>query len=121
MDKKNILFNKIINRIHKKRQSIAKRRIAIFVFIFIGSIIAIFPAFRALEKSIVASGFMQFLSLIFSYFKIVMTYWQSFMLSLLESLPIVDLTIFLIVILAFLESVKFLVKDINFLLPQHNH
>ena len=116
-----MLFNRIMNRIHKERQFLIRKRIVVFALLFMGSLIAVFPAFRALEKSITESGFMQFLSLIFTDFRMVVTYWQSFVLSLLESLPIINLTIFLIIILAFLESIKFLARDIRSFLPQHNY
>jgi len=106
-----------MDRIHREKQLLTvRRRIFIFSFIFIVSIIAIIPVFHGLEKAISDSGFLQFLSLIFSDFKIVMTYWQSFALSLLESLPVLNLALFLVVVLAFLESIKFLVKDIKIIL-----
>jgi hypothetical protein len=116
------LFNKIMHRIHKEqRLRIIRRRIAIFSVIFVASLTAFIPAFHALQKSITESGFMQFLSLLFSDFEIVVAYWQNFALSLLESLPVLNLIMFLAVVLALLESIKFLTKDIKFLLPQRTN
>jgi hypothetical protein len=42
-------------------------------------------------------------------------YWQQFLPSLLESLPVLNLMVFLAVILGFLESAKYLTKDIKFI------
>lgn len=122
MDNMDRLFEETMLRIRREKKLLTiKRRIVIFSVIFIGSIIAFVPVFHSLEKSISESGFMQFLSLFFSDFKIVAIYWQSFALSLLETLPVLNLAIFLVVVLALLESVKFLAKDIKFFLPQHSH
>lgn len=109
------LFLRIMNRIHKEqRLLVIKRRIAVFSVILVGCVIALLPAFNMVKIALAESGFMQFLSLLFSDFGVVASYWQSFALTLLESLPILSLTIFLAVILGFLESAKYLTKDIKY-------
>jgi hypothetical protein len=47
----------------------------------------------------------------------VAVYWQSFIMSLLETLPAMSLAIFLAVIFVFLTSLRFLVRDIKFIFP----
>lgn len=104
-----------MNRIHREQRILViKRRIAVFSIVLIGSIIAFFPVFNMLKSAFVESGFMQFLSLLFSDFEVVLSYWQSFALSLLESLPVLSLMAFLAVVLGFLESAKYLTKDIKY-------
>ena len=108
------LFNKIMARIQEERRLLTiKRRLMIFSLGAVGSAIAFIPALKMVQTGLYESGFMQFFSLIFSDFGTVVSYWQNFVMSLLETFPIIDLAIFLTVILIFLESLKFLVKDIK--------
>jgi hypothetical protein len=110
------LFLRIMNRIHKEqRLLVIKRRIAVFSVILVGCVIAILPAFNMLKTAFTESGFMQFLSLLFSDFEVMVAYWQQFLPSLLESFPVLNLMAFLTVILGFLESAKYLTKDIKFI------
>lgn len=108
------LLEKIIYRIHEERRLLNfKRRIIFFSVGLIGSIVALIPSFRALKGGLVESGFIKFLSLLFSDFGVVMTCWQNFALALLESLPTINIIVFLVVIFIFFGSLKFLVRDIK--------
>ncbi|OGZ93266.1 MAG: hypothetical protein A2528_00535 [Candidatus Staskawiczbacteria bacterium RIFOXYD2_FULL_37_9] len=59
----------------------------------------------------IQSGFINFFSLIFSDFTVVRTYWQSFAMILLETLPALSLVLFLGVLLILLQSIKSLTKN----------
>jgi hypothetical protein len=108
------LFNRVINRIQKERRLlILKRRMFIFSLSAVCSAIALIPAFKMVKTGFTESGFMQFFSLLFSDFKIVVAYGQNFILSLLETLPVMSLVILLVVVLVFLESLRFLTRDIK--------
>lgn len=108
------LSEKIMSRLRiEKRRLTVKRRIFIFFLTTIVSITLFIPAFKELQLSVNESGFWQFSSLFFSDFKIVLTNWQLFSLSLLESLPGISLLSFLAVVLIFFESCRFLVKNIK--------
>ena len=108
------LFNKIMLRIKtEQRKVILKRKIGIFAFILVISLTGLVPAFSMAWTGFADSGFVQLFSLAFSDTKIVMTYWQNFIFSLLESLPITGLMIAGISLLALLGSLKFLYKNIN--------
>jgi hypothetical protein len=109
------LFAEIMLRIKRGQRILAIRRLFIFSLTAIFSAVIFVFAFNILGVKISESGFLQFFSLIFSDFKTVITYWESFALSLLESLPIISLTIVLATIFAFLESLKFLARDIKIL------
>ncbi len=101
-------------RIRKEERLMAlKKRVVFFSIIMGGSIIAFIPALGAVQAEISQSGFLQFLSLIFSDFEIIINYWQSFVISLLETIPAISIAIFLAVIFVFLESLKFLARDIK--------
>lgn len=107
------LFDRVMKGIQKeKKLMILKRRIALFSIGFVGSFVAFFPTFKTLETNIYSSGFMQFSSLIFSDFKIIITYWQNFAMTLLETLPAINLAGFLTVLFVFFISLRFLTRDI---------
>lgn len=108
------LFNKVIDRIQKERRFlIIKWQLFIFSIGAICSAIAFIPAFQMVKTGFTESGFIQFFSLLFSDFKIVVAYWQNFIFSLLETLPVMSLVILLVVVLVFLESLRFLTRDIK--------
>lgn len=111
------LFEKIMHRIKKERQSlIFKRRVMILsisIIGIIGAVAAFVPAFKMAQTEFNESGFLYFLSLIFSDFETVAAYWQNFIMSLLETLPVMGLAILLLTILVFLGSLKFLAKNVK--------
>lgn len=108
------LFEKIMFRIRKEKKLLTiRRRIVLFSSIMVISIIAFVPAFKAVQKDIIDSGFWQFFSLLFSDFSIVAVYWQNFAMSLLETIPALSLAILFLVIFAFMESFKELSYDLK--------
>lgn len=108
------LFNKIMARIQEERRLLTiKRRITIFSLGVVGSAVALIPTFKMVQTGLYESGFLYFFSLIFSDFGTVVSYWQNFIMSLLETLPVINLVILLIIIFIFMESLKFLVKDVK--------
>lgn len=108
------LFEKIISRLDQERKlTKIKFRLAVFGSFLIGSIIAFVPIFNLTRFALIKSGFIQFFSLLFSDTKIVLTYWENFAMSLLETLPVMNLIILLAIILVFLESLKLLLKDLK--------
>ena len=104
------LFEKIINRIHKEERVLVLRRVIVFSTTLIISLIAFFPAFNMLMRDFNQSGFLNFFSLAFSDSAIVMKYWQSFSMTLLEALPALSLAFVLAILLTFLQSIKSLTK-----------
>ncbi|GEM_PF-432281 len=106
------LFSRIMNRIQAEKQRLAlRRRFIVFSIILAASVMVLVPVLKMVHQNLVESGFIQFLSLLFSDSAVVVTYWQSFVLTLLESLPAMSLIALLAVIFIFLESVKFVVHD----------
>ncbi len=110
----NGLLGKIMFRIREeKRLSSTRRRLAVFSISAIGSLVAFVPIFQMMQSEISNSGFVQFLSLIFSDFGTVMAYWQNFALTILETLPVLSLIAIFVVVFIFLESIMFISKDIK--------
>ena len=114
------LLNKILKRIHKEERLLVLRRTIIFSITLVGSLIALIPSFNMLSSDFTRTGFISFLSLMFSDFSSVTLYWQSFMMILLETLPAISLVLFLAVVLIFLQSLKSLTKDIK-MIKNINH
>lgn len=109
------LLKRVLQCINKKQRLFIIRRVIAFSLALVISLLAFFPAFRMLSQNIFDSGFIYFASLIFSDFSIVIIHWKIFTLTLLETLPIISLILFLIVLFLFLESVKYLSKNIKFM------
>jgi hypothetical protein len=107
------LYEKIMKRIHKEERLLVLRRVILFSITLTGSVVAFFPSFNMLISDFNQSGFLHFLSLTFSDFSIVATYWKSFTIILLESLPALSLALFLAVLLTFLQSIKSLARDVK--------
>lgn len=111
------LFDKVIGRIQQfqrdKRVKAVKRRIFVFSALSLISLIAFVPAFSTMKLNMTESGFLNFISLLFSDFKVVMSYWQNFTMSLLESLPVVNLVLVFFLVFSFLWSLKSLFGNIK--------
>lgn len=107
------LLEKILKRIHREERILFLKRTIFSSITLIGSAAAFLPTFKMLASGFEQSGFLHFFSLIFSDFSAVMSYWQSFALILLETLPFISLTLFLAVLLILLQSIKSLTKDIK--------
>lgn len=106
------LFEKVMRRIREEHRLLhLKRRLFFLSILFVGSIMALVPAFRMTWAGFAESGFSEFFSLLFSDADLIMVYWKNFALSLLETLPVTNLIVFLAVVLLCLESLKLLVKN----------
>jgi len=107
------LFIKIMKRIRKEERILLFKKITFLSVILVGSVVAFVPAIKMLIEESESSGFIYFVSLLFSDFEIVKTYWQNFTLTILETLPTVGVALCLAVLLTFLQSVKSLSKNIK--------
>lgn len=111
------LFDRIMSRIRAERRLLTiRRRLTLFSAIIIASAVAFVPVYQMVQAGFAESGFNEFFSLIFSDTGIVMAYWQNFILSLLETLPIMNIILLLALALIFLETFKYLVKDIKIII-----
>ena len=114
----NGLLDKILLRIRKEERILAVWK-TIFISVFIlCSITGFVPALMLLLSDFSQSEFLDFFSLLFYDFNSVMTYWKSFTMILLETLPVASIVIFLAVILALLQSLKFLNRNIKIIKRQ---
>ncbi len=104
------LYDLVFKQIYQRQRFMILRRKIIYGLGLIFSALAFIPTVLSLKTGLVESGFTQYFSLLFSDFNVVSAYWQSFLLTLLESLPIISLAVFLAVLLIFLELLKLSVR-----------
>ena len=104
------LFKKIIGKIDQERLMYAKHRMVLIWVCFASSIGALVAAFIWMRSAFADSGSEEFLSLIFSDFDAIIAHWQSYVIAVLESLPIVNMVAFLIAVLIVLHVSAFLTK-----------
>jgi hypothetical protein len=111
------LFGKIVAKIQKEKKTRQiKRKIYLWLVIFTLSLGAFVPTIIIIKNSLAHTGFIQYLSLLFSDTAIILSYWKSFGLSLLGALPLTGLILFSLVLAIFLESLKILTKNIKLFL-----
>jgi hypothetical protein len=113
------LLGKIITKINIEKQARFKRMLVLRSLFFIFSVILLIWGGQWFIADIAESGFSHFLTLLFSDGKILLAYWQTFIMVLLESLPVSSLLVILAAILAILQSLKFLTRDLKLLISNH--
>lgn len=105
------LLEKVMLRIRQGQVQSARLRLFGFATLFFGSIAAFVPAWKMARAGFVESGFLQFLSLIYSNVGAVAANWKVFGMTLLESLPALEVAALSIVALVILISMKFFAKN----------
>ncbi|MCX6740395.1 MAG: hypothetical protein NTZ49_04155 [Candidatus Parcubacteria bacterium] len=102
----------IISRINALSNSrILKLKVVLFAVSSTVSAVAAVFAFMVFRSNLAETGFWQFFTLLFSDHEILMSYWQNYLMSLAESLPISSLVLLLVCTLAFCESVRLLANN----------
>lgn len=107
------LLPKIMRRIRREQKmSLVKK--AVFYFIGLSSSMsAIVFSFQRAQIGFAKSGFWQFFSLLFTDFKTVLSFWQNFIFSLLETAPVMEVIMFFSSALIFFYLLKLLASDIK--------
>jgi hypothetical protein len=99
------LYDRVINRINREEKlMILKKKLILNFFGLIISFFIFIPLTLKLLSDIAKSGLIQFLSLLFSDFSIVMSDIGNYILSLLESTPALSLSLTLAALLAIVFS-----------------
>lgn len=95
----------------EKKLRIIRRRLLAYLIVFCISILTVVPLVVSAYRSLISSGFFDFAWLIVTDASAIASFWQTFALTLLETLPIFTLSALSLAILASLESLKLLVRD----------
>ncbi len=110
-----LLSSKILLKIDQERVKRLNRQVLITRIVGGISFVSFFPIFINFVSQMQNSGFWNYLSLLFTDTSVVMTYWKSFSMSLVEATPVFPLTLILISLLGLSISFKFgfIKKDIQ--------
>lgn len=117
------LCGNILAKIENEQKRTAKIKAAFSGLLALASFIAAFPAAGYILQGLQSSGFYQFASLVFTDGGTIFSYYfKEFALSLAESVPVLELSIFLTVLFILMISFKFLIKNVRvaFLSTQFN-
>lgn len=107
------LFEKILARIYDERLLRAKRWLVLIVSGLIVGFGVVAAVFQSMEASLVDSGFAELILLVFSDFYIIAADWQNFGIAVLESLPTLDIVIFLTVTLSMMYLLIFFARNMD--------
>lgn len=107
------LYEKIIFRIEKQEMKSATFKSIFQGIITLASFVVAFPVFTNLLNGFSQSGFWQYFYFIFTDSGMVMTHFQTFLTSLVESAPFYEMTLFLTVVFVFLESAKYVSRNLR--------
>lgn len=107
------LLSKIILSVQRQEKFLLKKRCAFLLVGWMGSAALLFWAAQSVADGFIESGFLKFFALIFSDFKIIAVYWQSYFLSLSEALPTASLIVFFVSFLIFINFLKPLAKNVK--------
>lgn len=110
------LFERIVSRIKLEEKFVyVKSKLIFFSCGVVASLVAFILSAISTHTEIIKSGFSNFFSLIFSDFQVVMANWQSFGISLIETLPIVNVVILLVTASIFILLLKVFSKSLKIL------
>ena len=116
------LRQKILFSINKEEIRHAKVYFFVSITTALASIFGLIFSIRFMVQGFYQSSFYSYLSLIFSDPNIVVSYWKELSMSLLETLPILWITVSLMAVYIFLVSIRTLVKNTRgILLPSFNN
>ncbi|MFZ2522223.1 MAG: hypothetical protein WAX44_04560 [Minisyncoccia bacterium] len=116
------LREKILFSINKEEIRRAKTYFLVSVTTGLASIFGLIFSVRYMIQEFYQSSFYSYLSLIFSDPSIAVSYWKELSMSLLETLPILGITISLIAVYVLLVSIRTLAKNTRgILIPSFNN
>jgi hypothetical protein len=100
------LYRAVLLRISALERRTARMHTALFSVLSIVFLVASVPALQYAGQQFYASGFYDYLALLFSDSSLVLTYWREFGLSLMESLPSLALLLLIPIVAMLLWSLK---------------
>ncbi|OGI60309.1 hypothetical protein A2641_01125 [Candidatus Nomurabacteria bacterium RIFCSPHIGHO2_01_FULL_37_25] len=106
------LADDIWKAVIKRNQRIVYSKLITLSLTGFVSLYSLAPAFRMLALDFSQSGFYEYLSLTFSSGGSIVAYWKDFLLLLAESLPVMSILLFLMLVFVFFLSLKYAIKQI---------
>jgi len=113
MEPKNELKKSIIGKIKVLEMRKTLKKVVLSSFISLVSITSVVIFVINIINDASKSGLSQYLSLIFSDGKLIATYWQTYVMSVVESLPIIPIVIVVVSISIFIWSLNKFLESIK--------
>ncbi len=105
------LLAKVVLRIDIEKMAVSMRqRFMLMMLFFIVALVLFIPVLNSFKADINSSGFIQYASLLATDFKAIISDWQNYTLSLLESFPAVGAAELLVLAFSMLFALQKLVK-----------
>lgn len=105
------LYHRILTQITLAKRRRVRIRLSLLSVTIAGSAVALIPAAQYTVKEFAQSGFYQYLLLAFSDSGTLALYWREYMFTLVESLPLIGVTLVLSGIFVLLGSLKLALKN----------
>jgi hypothetical protein len=106
------LSDDILLTILKKERKNTHIKLWAYSIVGVFSLTGVIPAFNLLLSNFIQSGFYQYLLLAFSDSQAVL-YWKEITLSIIESIPMTSLILFLVLVFIFILSLRFIARNIR--------
>ena len=115
------LFNKVMAAIAEERARLNAIRIFIVSTLFcVGALVSTFFVWNGFVRELASSGFGQYAALAFLDFKAVLTNWQDYGMSLLESFPVVNAAELIGEAVLVMVSIKLIITYAKKMVPVHH-
>jgi len=101
----------VFARISREEVRLARIKIAFFAPLMLASAVGAGLSLYFIANQVVASGFLQYLSILFSDSGAVFAYWREFSMTLVEHAPLLGLVLFSGALFTFLESLRVTIKN----------
>lgn len=105
------LHRSVIAQIDEARLRIMRIKFAVFSTLGFASGVALFALVSSTSAKLLESGFINYASLLFSDSGAVLSYWREFSITLIESLPLLGLTLILLALLTLLQAFRLAAKN----------
>ena len=115
------LYQAVLRHIDRERARRAKIRFAglsVLAFASLGSMI---PAFQYAVQEFARTGAFQYLSLVFSDGSLMAMYWKEFIMTIVESIPILGIAFLLSAVALFLASVTLAIKNMRVIMLEYKY
>lgn len=113
------LYHSVLMRVDAVRLRAMRIKFAVFSLLGFTAGISLIPLTSSAIAQAIESGFIDYASLVMTDGAVVLSYWQEFGITLIESLPILAITLILIALFTLLESVRFATKNSRAVFTHH--
>ncbi|KKU78576.1 MAG: hypothetical protein UY04_C0033G0012 [Parcubacteria group bacterium GW2011_GWA2_47_7] len=113
------LYQSVLTSVDKIRIRAMRIKFALFSFLGLGAGISLVPLTSSAVTQAIESGFVDYASLALSDSAVILSYWKEFSITLIESLPILGITMILLALFTLLESVRHATKNSRAVFTHH--